>query len=76
MDGRGEAPGGAAAANGAIPITRKRIKRRSWSVDENIRIARESFAPSETITAVLKRHVLPAASRATDCRRGARSCVI
>ena len=58
----GEARGGAAAANGAAAVGRKRPKRktrrtrRSWDVEEKIRIARESFASGETITAVAARH--------------------
>ena len=56
---RGKRPGGAAAANGAAAVGRKRGKRktrRSWSVEEKIRIARESLASRETITAVARRH--------------------
>ncbi len=62
LDARGEARGGAAAANGSAAVGRKRRKRktrktrRSWDVEEKIRIARESFASSETITAVAARH--------------------
>ena len=62
LDARGGARGGAAAANGAAAVGRKRRKRktrrtrRSWDVEEKIRIARESFASSETITAVAQRH--------------------
>jgi len=56
VDAGGEAPGGAGAVNGALPVASKRSKRRTWSVEEKIRIARESFAPSETITAVANRH--------------------
>ena len=58
LDARGEARGGAAAANGAAAVRRKRRKgktrrtRRSWDVEEKIRIARASFASPETITAV------------------------
>ena len=56
-DARGEARGGAAAANRAAAVGRKRRKRktrRSWSVEEKIRIARESLASGETITAVAR----------------------
>ena len=56
LDGEVEARGGAAAANGAVAVGRKRGKRRSWGVEEKIRIARESFASAETITAVAERH--------------------
>ena len=51
-------PGRAVAANGAAAVGRKRGKRkrrRSWSVEEKIRIARESLASSETIAAVARR---------------------
>ena len=61
-DDRVEARGEAAAANGAAAAGRKRRKqrtRRSWSVDEKFRIARESFASAETITAVAERHGTP-----------------
>lgn len=59
VDARGEAPGGAAAANGAGAVGRKRRKRktrRRWSAEEKVRIARESFASGETVTAVARRH--------------------
>ena len=62
LDARGEAGDGAAAANGVAVVGRKRGKRttrrtrRSWDVEEKTRIARESFASSETITAVAQRH--------------------
>ena len=59
LDARGEARGGAAAANGAAAVGRKRETRRtrrSWDVEEKIRIVRESFASTETITAVAQRH--------------------
>ena len=55
----GKRPGRAVAANGAAAVGRKRGKRktrRSWSVEEKIRIARESLASSETITAVARRY--------------------
>ena len=59
VDAGGEAPGGAAAANGAGAVGRKRRKRktrRRWSAEEKVRIARESFASGETVTAVARRH--------------------
>ena len=73
---RGEASGGAAAANGAAAVgckRRKRRTRRSWSVEEKIRIARESLASGETITAVAQRHGIPRnrlSSWRTQLRRG------
>ena len=73
LDAGGEASGGAATANGAAPVGRKRRKRRSWSVEEKIRIARESFASAETITAVAERHGIPRnrlSSWRTQLRRG------
>ena len=76
VDAGGEASGRAAAANGAAAVGRKRRKRRtrrSWSVEEKIRIARESFATGETITAVAKRHGIPRnrlSSWRTQLRRG------
>ncbi len=54
-EGRGEG----APANGTAAVRRKRRTRRSWSVEEKIRIARESFASSETIAAVAERHGIP-----------------
>ena len=42
-----------------MAVGRKRRKRRSWGVKEKIRIAHESFASAETITAVAKRHGNP-----------------
>ena len=45
-----------AGAGGAGRSGRKRGKRRRWSVEEKIRIARESFASGETVTAVAARH--------------------
>lgn len=59
VDARGKGPGRAVAANGAAAVGRKREKRktrRSWSVEEKIRIARESLASGETIAAVARRH--------------------
>ena len=79
LDARGGARGGAAAANGAAAVGRKRRKRktrrtrRSWDVEEKIRIARESFASSETITAVAQRHGITRrllSSWRTQLRRG------
>lgn len=46
----------AMAVNGAARSGRKRRKRRRWSSEEKIRITRESFASSETITAVAARY--------------------
>ena len=76
LDAGGEARGGAAVANGAATVGRKRRKRRtrrSWSVEDKIRIARESFASAETITAVAERHGIPRnrlSSWRTQLRRG------
>ena len=76
LDARGEARGGAVAVNGAAAVGRKRRKRkrrRSWSVEEKIRIARESLASGETITAVAQRHGIPRnrlSSWRTQLRRG------
>ncbi|MDE0002225.1 MAG: IS66 family insertion sequence element accessory protein TnpB [Rhodospirillaceae bacterium] len=53
----GEARSGAATANGASAVRRKRRNRksrRSSSVEEKNQVARESFASAETITAVAK----------------------
>ena len=47
---------GAAAANGARPVGSKRRKRRSWSAEEKIRIARESFPTQESVTGVAERY--------------------
>ena len=46
----------AAAANGARPVAKKRRQRRRWSAEEKVRIARESFASSESVTAMAARH--------------------
>ncbi len=46
----------AKAVNGAARSVRKRRKRRRWSAEEKIRITRESFASSESVTAVAARH--------------------
>ena len=76
LEAGGEARGGAAVADGATAVGRKRRKRRtrrSWSVEEKIRIARESFASAETITAVAERHGIPRnrlSSWRTQLRRG------
>jgi len=48
--------GKAAAANGARPVAKNRRKRQRWSAEEKIRITRESFASSESVTAVAARH--------------------
>ena len=56
LDARGKAVGGSAAANGAAAVVRKRRKPRPWSVEEKIRVARESFATGETVTAVARRY--------------------
>ncbi len=55
----GKAVGGTSRANGAARTGKVRRQRRRWSVEEKIRIARESLASSETITAVAKRHGVP-----------------
>ena len=73
LDGEVEAHGGAAAADGAAAVGRKRRKRRSWGVEKKIRIARESFVSAETITAVAERHGIPRnrlSSWRTQLRRG------
>ena len=76
LDAGGEAGGVAAVADGAAAAGRKRRKRRtrrSWSVEDKIRIARESFASAETITAVAGRHGIPRnrlSSWRTQLRRG------
>ena len=62
LDAGGEARSGAVVADGAAAVGRKRRTRRtrrSWSVEEKIRIARESFASAETITAMAERHGIP-----------------
>ena len=61
VDARGEAPGLAAAGNGAAAVERKRGKRktrRRWSAEEKIRIVRKSFASMESVTAVAERHAI------------------
>ena len=47
VDAKGKAADGS-AANGAAAVGRKRRKRRSWSAEERIRIARESLGTQET----------------------------
>ena len=56
LDARGKAVGGSAAANGAAADERKRRKPRRWSVQARIRVARESLATGETVTAVARRY--------------------
>ena len=46
----------AKAVDGAARSGRKRRKRRRWSAEEQIRITRESFASSESVTAVAARY--------------------
>ena len=73
LDAGGEARGATAAANGVAAVGRKRRKRRSWSVEEKVRIAHESFASAATITAVARRHGIPRnrlSSWQTRLRRG------
>ena len=73
LDGEVEARGGAAAADGVAAVGRKRRKRCSWGMEEKVRIARESFASAETITAVAERHGIPRnrlSSWRTQPRRG------
>ena len=70
LDAGSEVRGGAAAVEGR---RRKRRTRRSWSVEEKIRIVRESLASAETITAVVERHGIPRnrlSSWRTQLRRG------
>ena len=59
MGAGGQAVGRTPGANGAARAGKARRKRRRWSVGEKIRIARESFASGETITAVAERHGVP-----------------
>ncbi|MCY4121740.1 MAG: transposase [Acidobacteria bacterium] len=56
---KGKAGGRPPGANGAAGTGKERRKRRRWSVEEKIRIARESLASNETITAVAERHGVP-----------------
>ena len=56
---KGEADGRPPGANGAAGTGKARRKRRRWSVEEKIRIVRESLASGETITAVARRHGVP-----------------
>ena len=53
LDAKG---GKAAAANGARPVAKIRRKRQRWSAEEKVWITRESFASSESVTAVAARH--------------------
>ena len=62
----GKAVGRTSRANGAGRTGKVRRKRRRCSVEEKIRIARESLSSSETITAVAKRHGVPR----NRCKRG------
>lgn len=59
LGAKGQAIGRTPGANGAARTGKARRKRRRWSAEEKIRIARESFASNETITAVAKRHGVP-----------------
>ena len=56
LDAKGKDVGGSVAANGAAVVARKRKKRRSWSAEKKIRIARESFSTQESVTAVARRY--------------------
>ena len=56
---KGEADGRPPGANGAAGTGKVRRKRRRWSVEEKLRIARESLASNETIAAVAERHGVP-----------------
>ena len=60
--------GKAAAANGARPVAKKRRRRRRWSAEEKLRIARESFATSESVTAVEERASVPIEGRGVTVR--------
>ena len=76
LDAGVEVSGGTAATNGATAVRRKprkRRTRRSWSVEEKVRIVRESFASAETITAVAKRHGIPR-NRLSSWRAQLRRC--
>ena len=62
LDAGDEVRGGTTVADGAAAIGRKRRKRRtprSRSEEEKIRIAYESLASAETVTAVAERHGIP-----------------
>lgn len=59
LGAEGEAVGRPPGANGAVGTGKARRKRRRWSVEEKLRIARESLASGETITAVAERHGVP-----------------
>ncbi len=56
VDARDEGPGVAAAVNEAAPVARKHRTRRSWKVEDKVRIVRESYSSGETIAAVAQRH--------------------
>ena len=56
---KGEAVGRPPGANGAARTGKVQRKRRRWSVEEKLRIARESLASGETIAAVARRHGVP-----------------
>ena len=60
LDAKGKDVGGSGAANGAAAVGRKRKKRRSWSAEKKIRIARESFSTQESVTAVARRYGIAA----------------
>ena len=73
LDVEGKAVGGAAAAGGAARTGATRKTRRRWSVEEKLRIARESFASSESVAAVAERHAITRRqlwSWRTQLRRG------
>ena len=53
---KGKGVGRPPVANGAAGAGKARRKRRRWSVEEKLRIARESLASGETIAAVARRH--------------------
>ena len=59
MGAEGKAVGWTSGANGAARTGKERRKRRRWSVEEKLRIARESLASGETIAAVARRHGVP-----------------
>ena len=66
LDAKG---GQAAAANGARPVAKKRRKRQRWSAEEKVRITRESFASSESVTAAAERLAVLAAIMAVEAQR-------
>ena len=59
LGAEGKAVDRTSGANGAARTGKVRRKRRRWSVEEKLRIARESLASGETITAVARRHGVP-----------------